>query len=242
MPKRYKKPADEAEKRGKESAPAPVKKAKVKSSKPMFKGFREGLDKWKVAPVTGLFLIVFSICILLAFTSFLFTWKIDYALPPKQSANWLGYFGRVLSDFFINGGFGVASFGFVLIVFLTGVKLLIKRDLLPFGKTFRITLFLIVWVSVCLGFFFPSGEHTFMGGEVGLISSDKIIMLIGKTGTLIALAFIAMVFLLINNLMTLPVFSPKTESDEEEMEEDIMPTVEIKQPDEVHQNTIIESF
>ena len=216
MPKRYKKPIEETEPKKEEAISAPVKKPKAKSSKPMFKGFKENLEKWKVAPIAGLFLILFSLCILLAFTSFLFTWKIDNASASKISANWLGSFGKNLSDFFINSGFGVASFGFVLLVFLAGVKLLTGRSLLPAGKTFAITLFLIIWISVCLGFFFPVGEYAFMGGEVGLLCSGKLVILIGKTGALIALAFVAMVFLVVNNLMAFPIPAKKAEPDLEE--------------------------
>jgi len=239
MPKRYKKPVEETIPEKEEKASATPKKAKAKSSsKPLFKGLNENLVKWKVSPITGLFLILFSICILLAFTSFLFTWQIDNASSSRQSANWLGTLGKNLSDFFINGGFGVASFGFVLLIFLVGVKLLINRALLPIGKTFRITLFLMIWLSVCLGFFFPAGEYAFMGGEVGLLCSDKMILLIGKTGTLIALAFIAMVFLVINNLMSfsLPVKVPKID---EELEPLPTPEASLK-PIEYHENTLIE--
>lgn len=243
MPKRYKKPVEETEPKKEEAVSAPVKKSKVKSSKPMFKGLKENLGKWKVAPITGLFLILFSICILLAFVSFLFTWKMDYASASKLSANWLGSFGKNLSDFFINGGFGVASFGFVFLVFIAGVKLLTGRSLLPAGKTFAITLFLIIWISICLGFFFPSGEYAFMGGEVGLLCSGKLIILIGKTGALIGLAFVAMVFLVVNNLMTftIPTKKPEPELPEEKIAEETSINREPIEPVAVPKNTLIET-
>lgn len=246
MPKRYKKPTEDTEVKEKDATPAPVKKAKVKSSKPLFKGFNDNLQKWKVGPLTGLFLILFSFCILIAFTSFIFTWKADYASSIQQSANWLGALGRELSDFFINGGFGIASFGFVLIIFLLGVKLLTKREILPFGKTFRITLFLMIWASVCLGFFFPSGDHAFLGGEVGLLCSEKIIILIGKTGSLILLAFVAMAFLLINNLMSfsIPAREPKAETEKEAagVEESKYASIEPVTPVKPSENTLIEDM
>lgn len=244
MPKRYKKPVEEPEIKEKETSSAPVKKAKSKSSKPLLSGLSKGFAKWKVAPITGLFLILFSFCILLAFISFIFTWKDDYASNSAQSSNWLGAFGKNLSDFFIPGGFGVASFGFVLIIFLAGVKLLTKRDLLPFGKTFRITLFLMLWLSVCLGFFFPSGEHAFLGGEVGLLCSEKMEIFIGRTGTLIALAFVAMAFLFINNLMnvSLPAKKPREEAQPGEERHDIEeePVAPEAEPDEIAQNVLPE--
>jgi len=240
MPKRYKKPVEETEPKMEDKSPAPAKKVKVKSTKPLFKGLIENLDKWKISPITGLFLIVFSVCILLAFTSFLFTWQIDDATVssighPEKMANWLGYTGAKLSDFFINGGFGIASFGFSLLFFLAGVKLLIGRALLPLGKTFMITLFIIIWVSVCLGFFFPAGEYAFMGGEVGILASGKMIILIGKTGTLIALAFIVMVFLVLNNLLSFS-FAPKAPA----IDEQVPLVAEPSQLVEAPQNTLEE--
>jgi DNA segregation ATPase FtsK/SpoIIIE, S-DNA-T family len=240
MPKHYKKPAEEPESKKEESTADSEKKAKIKPVPTRFKGIREGLNKWKVTPITGLFLILFSICILLALTSFLFTWQSDNATVnstghPQRMANWLGFAGAKLSDFFINSGFGVASFGFVLLFFLAGVKLLIGRSLMPLGKTFRITIFLIIWISVCLGFIFHS-NHLFLGGEVGLICSDKMVTLIGSSGTIIALCFLALAFLVINNLMSFS-FASKTPK----LEEEKVPVLpEPIQPVEASKNTIIE--
>ncbi|HTA28190.1 MAG TPA: DNA translocase FtsK 4TM domain-containing protein, partial [Bacteroidia bacterium] len=255
MPKRYKKPAEESKNQIEDVKPEPAKKAKVKPSsspdrvrKPLFAGLKANMVKWKVAPISGLFLILFSFCILLAFTSFLFTWQLDDATisssaRPEKMANWLGFVGAKLSDFFINSGFGVASFGFSLLFFLTGVKLLTSRSLLPLGKTFRITLFFIIWVSVCLGFVFHT-DHLFVGGEVGLLCSDKMITLIGKSGTVIALSFVGLVFLVVNNLMTFKFAAktPKTEEeiDEEKVDQETQPSPEAVKPVEVPKNTLVE--
>ncbi len=241
MPKRYKKPEENSKNEIEEPTAAPVKKVKTKPSlsakqagKPVSKGFGENIDRLKIAPITGLFLILFSICLLLAFASFPFTWQTDYASATKQSANWLGAFGKNLSDFFITGGFGIASFGFILLIFLTGVKMLTKRSLLPLGKTFRVMFFLIIWVSVCLGFIFSNGDHDFMGGEVGLLCSGKMVTLIGKSGTIIALCFLALAFLLLNNLLSFK-FSDKAAEKEEE---ETIP--EPAQPMESSKNAIME--
>ncbi len=112
MPKRYKKPVEETKVKEKDESPVPVKKVKIKSSKPLFKGLSDNLQRWKIVPLTGLFLILFSFCILIAFTSFIFTWKADYASNIKQSANWLGALGRELSDFFYQRRFWCCLFWF----------------------------------------------------------------------------------------------------------------------------------
>lgn len=251
MPKRYKKPEENANTQIEDVTPAPAPQKKTKApkaarSKPRFnfKGLKENLEKWKVAQISGLFLILFSICILLAFVSYPYTWQADYVLEKgAKASNWLGLWGARLSDFFINTGFGIASFGFVLLFFLTGVKLVTGRSLLPLGKTFRITIFLLIWVSVCLGFMFHT-DHLFMGGEVGLICSEKMITLIGKSGTVISLAFTALVFLVINNLMTLkfPARQPKIEEvkPDETLEATATEVTEPQQPIVTPVNTLIE--
>ncbi len=236
MPKRYKKPVEETPHNEIEDVkPEPAKKAKAPRepkptrSKPVFdfSGIKAGLEKWKVIPLTGLFLILFALCLLLAFASFPFTWQADYVLEKgAKASNWLGLFGVKLSDIFISTGFGVASFGFVFLFFITGVKLLTGRSILPFGKTFRITLFLIIWLSVCLGFLFHT-DHLFMGAEVGLLCSEKMITFIGQTGSIIALVFLALVFLVLNNLLSLS-FKPKEPKEEDiEEEEQIITTAPV---------------
>ena len=82
-----------------------------------------------------------------------------------------------------------------------------------------------------------------MGGEVGLLCSGKIIILIGKTGTLIGLAFVAMVFLVVNNLMAFPVPDKKSESvlPEEKAGAEVPIAPEPEQPVEATpKNTLIE--
>ena len=100
--------------------------------------------------VIGLALILSSIYLLVAFTSFLFTWKADQdkvlgswwdlffanadeTVPAVQTGvdNWLGKFGAVVSHLFIHKGFGVASYFFVAFSFLAGFKILFKTSLLP---------------------------------------------------------------------------------------------------------------
>lgn len=255
MPKRYKKPVEDTQTQIEDVKPVTAKKPRVKSvSKPLFKGLKESLEKWKVTPISGLFLLMFSLCLLIALTSFLFTWQADdaevsgtlhqFLSSPVKTANWLGKFGALLSFIFIKEWFGVASFGFVLLFFLIGVKLLLQRSLLPFGKTFRITLFLMIWISVCLGFLFPLGDHDFMGGEVGIMCSSQLRDKIGSSGTIIALAFLAMVFLVINNLMTFK-FKTKLPEEEEKPEEKAEPEIAVPieplQPVVVPENTVIET-
>ena len=82
--------------------------------------------------VAGLTLILASIILLVAFTSFLFTWKADQdkvsgswwelffgsddalvSATPVVVDNWLGKVGAVVAHVFIHKGFGIVSYFFV---------------------------------------------------------------------------------------------------------------------------------
>src|SRR6185312_4478271 len=138
--------------------------------------FKASMEKYKVAQLTGLFLILFAVCSAIAFTSFLFTWQVDYdkvtgpltslLSPGIKTANWLGNFGALLSNLFINHWFGIAAFGVSFLSFLAGVKLLLNITLLPFAKTLRVTLFVMLWLGVAMGYIFHQ-NRLFMGGGIG---------------------------------------------------------------------------
>lgn len=214
--------------------PKEKKEKESSSSGPSFmQRFTESMEKYKVAQLSGLFLILFSLCLLLAFTSFMFTWQVDYdkvtgsltslLSPTVKTANWLGNFGARLSYVFINNWFGIAAYGFTLIFFIIGTKLLLNFTLLPIAKTLRITLFLMIWTSVMMGYIFNK-NYLFMGGGVGYFTATWLDGVIGRIGTLLSLLFVGTAFLLINNLVKIPVIKkaekpePVAEAEEEETE------------------------
>lgn len=206
-------------------------------SGPFMQRLKDGMEKYKVSQLSGLFLILFSVCLLLAFTSFMFTWQVDYdkvtgsltslLSPNVKTANWLGNFGARLSYVFINNWFGIAAYGFALIFFVMGAKLLLNVTLLPIAKTLRITLFLMIWTSVMMGYIFNK-NYLFMGGGVGYFSATWLDGVIGRIGTLLSLLFVGTAFLLVNNLVKIPSFKKaekpeavlETEEEETEEEED----------------------
>ncbi|MCB0643927.1 MAG: DNA translocase FtsK 4TM domain-containing protein, partial [Phaeodactylibacter sp.] len=75
----------------------------------------------RVIKLIGLLCLFFGFYLLIAFTSYLFTWHIDYDKVSKldfgelvskntQVANWLGRLGAVVSHFFFDLLFGLPSF------------------------------------------------------------------------------------------------------------------------------------
>lgn len=128
-----------------EKKKAKSEKRKAKSSGNIFKSVRNFLLNEKVHKITGVFFILFSLFLLCCFTSYLFSWE--------TNKNLMGALGNNISEFFIKKEFGIASYLFILLFFVSGVKLLVKISVLPLAKTFFYCLFCIIWISAALGFF-----------------------------------------------------------------------------------------
>lgn len=183
--------------------------------------------------MTGLTLLLFSVYLLIAFSSFFFTWKADsdkvngawisLLFQPEISVeNWLGKIGAILSHLFIQKWFGISGFVFVLISFVSGFKILFKTDLLPFGKTVRYSFFAFFFVATTLAFLIPiQSELSFLAGAVGLEINRWLQSLLGKPGTGILLGFSALGFMVMtfNMGFRLPfkkrAVEPETDSKEE---------------------------
>ena len=86
----------------------------------------------------GFLLILLAIALLVSFVSFFVSGQADqsavHSLTDRSAhvANWLGKFGAYISDLFIYRGFGVASFLFVKLFFLSGAFFIIR---LAYPKT-----------------------------------------------------------------------------------------------------------
>ena len=142
--------------------------------------------------VFGLFLVLASAFFLVAFTSFLFTWRVDQDLvgrswaeifsPEVRVENWLGKFGALAAHQFIYKWFGIAAFAFALWSFLAGIRILLGSWLLPPRRTLGWTAMALFWMPAVLGFFFQ-GDLMFLGGGVGFFMTTHLSSLLGNFGT-----------------------------------------------------------
>ena len=156
--------------------------------------------------VSGLLLVLGSAFLFVAFTSFFFTWKVDYDKvtgglgklfsSETKVENWLGKVGALSSHLFVYKWFGIGAFAFVLVSFLLGVKILFQLSLLPLEKTFRISLFALLWTSLTLGFIFGDSEPL-LGGGFGFFCTLWLYGIIGKMGVGLLLGFAFLLFLVI---------------------------------------------
>jgi len=150
--------------------------------------------------VLGSLLVLFSIALLLAFISFYIYGQADQSAVNQLTdrnevvQNWLGKFGAFLADLIVYRGFGLASFLFVKLFFLTGMFLILDISLKKLKNIWFWDLFVVIIISVLFGFFATSLPE--LGGTIGyelnLFSQDYI----GKTGTLLVLAFGLIIYLI----------------------------------------------
>lgn len=187
------------------------KKEKSLKSNKISKPFKKVISFFKnekTHQISGLFFILFSAYLLIAFTSFIFTWKIDQSKVELGLweylfnsdilvENWLGKIGAYLSHLFITDWFGISSFIFVGLFFLFGFRILFKINLLPPKKTIKTSAFIILWSSLFFGYFFKDNLY-FLGGAVGYESNLFLGSLLGTIGSGIFIFFVLAVFLLLN--------------------------------------------
>ncbi|EKT4499231.1 DNA translocase FtsK [Flavobacterium psychrophilum] len=148
----------------------------------------------------GVLLVLFAIALGLSFISYFVNGKYDqselrsFTSRNPDIQNWLGKFGAFMSDFFIYKGFGVASFLFIRLLFITGSYLVLDLAVGKLKRTWFWDIFVIIILSILFGFFgnFLPELGGVIGYEMNLFSQDYI----GKSGTLLALVFGIVIYLI----------------------------------------------
>lgn len=141
--------------------------------------------------IIAIIIAVFTVFCFVSFVSFYFTWFNQDNLDVN---NWCGPMGAKVADFFISNTFGIASFGFLILLFLAVLKLF-KASINNIGKWIISVLVIMMWLSCFIGFFVVSFPLTFatldvFAGVVGIMVNSWLIKIIGVFGTaLFNLAF-----------------------------------------------------
>jgi len=168
------------------------------------------LSTWeRVGAGLGFILLSFSLYLLFSFASFLISGGADISHlkvsakellsnPDLKIQNVGGRWGAILSNLFINRGFGIASLGFIYLFFITALRLF-NSFKYSMSRNYAYGLFLIIWTSVTSGYFLSSFyEKSFIlpGGDYGKNISLLLNITIGKVGTffiIIASMFICVI-------------------------------------------------
>jgi len=177
--------------------------------------------------ITGVFFILLALYLLFAFSSYLFfyfNWGSDDLFASfsfrrvlfddtVEANNWAGRLGAALSILLIKRGFGVAAYFFIVVLLVSGIYLGLGVQVLPVWKTLRNSILGLIWLPVSLGYLFSSTNYAVLGGITGYQSSQRLIGLIGNTGTPILLIFtlLAILVFAFNMPLELPKRSPEPE-------------------------------
>lgn len=207
------------------------KKVSLKLATPAFLNpVVQVLKDERMQRIMGLLFLLISAYLLIAFTSFLFTWKADqdqmqlgwFTLLTSTDVevhNWLGTFGGIISHKFIHQWFGISSFIFVLLFFLAGFKILFKVSLLPMGKTLKYSFFALLWVSAAMGVLVS--EPNFLGGGIGMTLNNWLSSVLGGFGAGALIVFALLTFLIVNfNLSFEMLAKPFAQMDKDDVDFD----------------------
>ncbi len=156
--------------------------------------------------VFGSFLVIFGVILCIAFISFFFTGETDqstlsnFSSREAKAENWLSKSGAWLSDFFIQRGFGVASFIFSGLIFLSGVYVLMNLPKARLRKHWFWGSLTVIWLSVFFGFFAETND--ILGGTIGFEINTFLQDYLGKIGTSLLLLFGLITYLAIRFKVT----------------------------------------
>ena len=155
----------------------------------------------------GAFLILFSFYLLFSFVSYFFYWTVDfdkiYAFELSDLSgkvpvqNWGGFIGAWLSHLFIYKLFGISSILIACLSFISGLRLSLNLNILPLGKSFKVSFLITLWLSPLFGTLFNGTSWAILGGIFGYQLSQWLQNIIGLTGLIILLTFSLFAFLTI---------------------------------------------
>ena len=159
--------------------------------------------------VIGLVLVIFSVYLLLAFSSFFFTGAADQSIIDGGSAqelistnngvkNYAGSRGAQLASYLINDCFGVSSFLILVFLAVAGLKLMRVR-VVRLWMWFIGCSLMLVWFSVFFGFVFVDqykDSFLYLGGMHGYNVSNWLVSQVGVPGVWLLLLVTAICFLI----------------------------------------------
>ena len=182
---------------------------------------RQLIKDERTRKITGAISLLLALFLLIAFTSYLFTWQEDMSRVTGRSAilhspsnekiaNLLGFLGAYISHQFFYNGFGMASYLFCSFFFTLGANLFFAKKLFSIGRNLRYVATGLLFFSVALSFL-TRGSIFPWGGAVGNMISDYLIHLLGWIGTaaLLLVAGLAYFIWRFNPVFKVPVLPKK---------------------------------
>jgi len=168
---------------------------------------------------------VLSVAFLVSFISFFVTGQVDQSAVNHFTDrneivdNWLGKFGAYMADLFIYRGFGIASFLFVKLLFLSGTFLVLDLPIKKLKNTWFWDLYAVVVLSITFGFFATTLPE--IGGTIGYEMNLFIQDYMGKTGTFLVLVLAIVIYIIFKVQVSPEAIKSFFEKKQKEIKEDI---------------------
>lgn len=173
--------------------------AKKKQSKESKQLALKKINDERVPKLLGLLCLFLAFYLLIAFTSYLFTWQIDQdkvlrfswlemIMAKMQVANWLGRLGAVTSNFFFFWLFGFPSYVLVFLIAVVGRNLIRRVALRKTVPTLRVGLLIMLFSSIFFEFLLPNAAFPW-GGAFGESTSNWMKGFVGVAGMIILFLF-----------------------------------------------------
>lgn len=200
------------------------KKSRSKTTKPSKKKKRVFKLSNQQRLVFGSLLIIIGFLLFISFLSFLFTGEADqsalgnFTSRDVKTENWASKLGAWLSDFFIQQGFGIASFIFSGLIFLSGVYLLTGLNRTRLRKHWFWGILIVIWFSILFGFF--SAKNPMLGGTIGFEINSFLQDYIGKIGVVLLLIFFLILYSAIRFKLTAEGLGKRFKSAKKDIKED----------------------
>ena len=191
----------------------PVKASKPSKTWGIVSFFKSNQFKYTL----GLFLMILSGYMAVAFVSYIFSGAVDQSKldlswqdflfdPSVKVENIAGKGGAFLSEQFINLGFGFPSVFFILIFIVAALNLFGYKKI-KFLKTLLFSFVWMLWASIALGLALANtADNQFLnvGGMYGFIFSSLLTSLLGTIGATLILVFLLFVLLIVTFRQFIP--------------------------------------
>ncbi|SDG86413.1 DNA segregation ATPase FtsK/SpoIIIE, S-DNA-T family [Dyadobacter soli] len=156
----------------------------------------------------GTFFIILGLILETSFFSYIVTGLSDQSVldglgnqsirdAGRQTRNFLGVLGAVVSHIFVYRWFGVGALLLPLVPFVAGWKMAFGREILPLSKTTKESIFFTLWVSVLMGYIIlmSNTENTlsFLSGGFGYMVNIALFDWL-KWGSVVPILFALFVF------------------------------------------------
>ena len=155
--------------------------------------------------MVGVFLILFSIIVFASLLSYFNTWRADqseiesFFNKNSETLNVAKKFGASISHFLIYKMFGVASFMFSILLFITGLSYFVGADSKNLLNKWIWGLLITIWFSLFFGYFFT---NQILAGAIGFEMTEFISIYTGEIGVLSLLIFGFISFIVIRIKIT----------------------------------------